>query len=81
MAIAHNISKTAFLQEGTEQRIQTSDGPICQKIVESEDLNISVWVFMIGIITARFGKYEFLGEVIYFCDTLFIFFYLGMLLF
>ena len=49
------ITNTTSQHVGTEA---TTENPICQKILESEDSKLSIGLFLVGIITARFGKYE-----------------------
>ncbi|GFR69217.1 solute carrier family 40 member 1 [Elysia marginata] len=50
--ISYNTSQPEL---ETQQAITSTTDPVCQKVLASEGPNISIWLFLAGIITARFG--------------------------
>ncbi|RUS72146.1 hypothetical protein EGW08_020088 [Elysia chlorotica] len=51
----YNISQPSAQRLDIELTNRERNDLVCQKILASQDPNISIWLFLVGIITARFG--------------------------
>ncbi|KAK3759765.1 hypothetical protein RRG08_041723 [Elysia crispata] len=54
-ANTYNISQPPLQKLEIEETVTAINDPVCAKILSSQDPNISIWLFLVGIITARFG--------------------------